>query len=444
MPVTRKVEHRDVPISDLIPYERNPRKNDKAVKKVAASLEQFGLVKNSVVVDEDMVLITGHTTLKAMRSLGWVTCPAVTQVFGLTEEEKRAYRIADNKLGELAEWDLELLAGELASLDEVGFDAELTGFDTDALAEMYPPEKPEVTEDDYEPPVEIETSIQRGDLFRLGRHRLLCGDSTSAEDVGRLMDGKKAIGCVTSPPYAEQRKQQYGGIPADEYWVWFSKIQAAVKSALSDRGNFFLNIKPHVEQKQRHLYVFDLVCSMVREEGWLFVDEYCWLRTGIPQQVVNRFKNAFEPVYWFAKTEDFVFYPEAVRHKSDSVPVALGPGAGNTSAAKRQGKGGGAIQGNAIVEGMAYPSNVLNFKQNAEAIGHPAAYPVQLPSFFIQAYSLPGDVWYEPFLGSGTTIVACEQLGRTCYGMEISPQYCQVIIDRWEKLTGQKAEKVDA
>jgi len=90
MPVTRKVEHRDVPISDLIPYERNPRKNDKAVKKVAASLEQFGLVKNSVVVDENMVLITGHTTLKAMQSLGWTACPAVTQVYGLTEEEKRA------------------------------------------------------------------------------------------------------------------------------------------------------------------------------------------------------------------------------------------------------------------------------------------------------------------------------------------------------------------
>jgi len=201
MPVTRKVELRDVPISDLIPYERNPRKNDKAVKKVAASLEQFGLVKNSVVVDEDMVLITGHTTLKAMQSLGWTACPAVTQVYGLTEEEKRAYRIADNKLGELAEWDLDLLAGELASLDEVGFDVELTGFDTDALAELGLPEKLDVAEDDYEPPVEIETSIQRGDLFRLGRHRLLCGDSTSAEDVGRLMEGKKADLLLTDPPY---------------------------------------------------------------------------------------------------------------------------------------------------------------------------------------------------------------------------------------------------
>ena len=139
MPVTRKVEHRDVPISDLIPYERNPRKNDKAVKKVAASLEQFGLVKNSVVVDEDMVLITGHTTLKAMQSLGWKTCPAVTQVSGLTEEEKVAYRIADNRLGEEAEWDLDLLAGELASLDGAGFDIDLTGFSSEDLPKPEPP-----------------------------------------------------------------------------------------------------------------------------------------------------------------------------------------------------------------------------------------------------------------------------------------------------------------
>ena len=107
MPVTEKRELKDVPLDNLIPYERNPRKNDKAIKKVAASLEQFGLVKNSVVVDEDMVLITGHTTTKAMRSLKWPTCPEVTQVFGLTEEEKKAYRIADNRLSEEAEWDRE-------------------------------------------------------------------------------------------------------------------------------------------------------------------------------------------------------------------------------------------------------------------------------------------------------------------------------------------------
>ena len=154
--ITAKKELHDVPISDLTPYERNPRKNDKAVKKVAASLERFGLVKNSVVVDEDMVLITGHTTLKAMQSLGWKICPAVTQVFGLTEEEKRAYRIADNKLGELAEWDDELLALEFEDLMDMEFDLSLTGFSDTEIDFRFPeipdsePEYDESIADDVE------------------------------------------------------------------------------------------------------------------------------------------------------------------------------------------------------------------------------------------------------------------------------------------------------
>jgi len=154
--ITAKKELIDVPISDLTPYERNPRKNDEAVKKVAVSLEQFGLVKNSVVVDEDMVLITGHTTLKAMQSLGWKTCPAVTQVFGLSEEEKVAYRIADNKLGELAEWDLELLALEFEDLMDMEFDLSLTGFSDTEIDFRFPeipdsePEYDESIADDVE------------------------------------------------------------------------------------------------------------------------------------------------------------------------------------------------------------------------------------------------------------------------------------------------------
>ena len=131
MPITKKRELSNVPISKLMPYAKNPRKNDAAVQRVAKSLEEFGLVKNSIVVDEDMVLITGHTTTKAMQVLGWENAPEVTQVFGLTATQKQAYRIADNKLGELAEWDTELLGMELDELRGLDFDIELTGFDDD-------------------------------------------------------------------------------------------------------------------------------------------------------------------------------------------------------------------------------------------------------------------------------------------------------------------------
>jgi site-specific DNA-methyltransferase (adenine-specific) len=396
--ITAKQEHIDVPISNLIPYERNPRKNDKAVKKVAASLEQFGLVKNSVVVDENMVLLTGHTTLKAMQSLGWKTCPAVTQVFGLTEEEKVAYRIADNKLGELAEWDLELLAGELASLDEVGFDAELTGFDTDALAEMYPPEKLDVAEDDYEPPVEIETSIQRGDLFRLGRHRLLCGDSTSAEDVGRLMDGKRADLLLTDPPYGVS----YVGKTKDALTI---ENDALTEEGLEEliRGAFSIaetNCRPGA---------YWYATAPPGPLHLLFADD--WKARGILRQIMVWVKDSM------------VLGHSEYHYQHEPILFGWMPGERYKNPDRTR-------------------TTVWECPRPNASREHPTMKPVALWARAIQDGSREADLVFDPFLGSGTTLVACEQLGRTCYGMEISPQYCQVIIDRWEKLTGQKAEKV--
>jgi site-specific DNA-methyltransferase (adenine-specific) len=411
MPVTRKVELRDVPISDLIPYERNPRKNDKAVKKVAASLEQFGLVKNSVVVDEDMVLITGHTTLKAMQSLGWTACPAVTQVYGLTEEEKRAYRIADNKLGELAEWDLDLLAGELASLDEVGFDVELTGFDTDALAEMYPLEKLEVAEDDYEPPVEIETSIQRGDLFRLGRHRLLCGDSTRAEDVGRLMDGKKADLLLTDPPYGVSYASKNEFLNAlDEG----NRVQTAIENdhkKPEEMSAFwvaaFTTVREHMRPGASY-YVTgpqggDLLLFLLalKEGGFPLRHMLIWAKNN---HVLGR--------------SDYHYKHEPIIY--------------------------GWVEGAHTFYGGRSETSLWTIDKPHKSDLHPTMKPVALFAKAVENSTKSGETVLDPFLGSGTTLIACEQLGRTCYGMEISPQYCQVIIDRWEKLTGQKVEKVDA
>ena len=166
--ITEKRELKNVPLADLVPYARNPRKNDPAVQRVAASLKEYGLVKNSIVVDEDMVLITGHTTMKAMQALKWATAPEVTQVFGLTEAQKKAYRIADNKLGELAAWDDELLALELDDLKVLDFDLDLTGFDTKELAKILDAEK-EATDDDFEPPATVETDIQRQNMIGITR-----------------------------------------------------------------------------------------------------------------------------------------------------------------------------------------------------------------------------------------------------------------------------------
>lgn len=377
----------NVPLDDLKPYENNPRKNDMAVAKVAASLKEFTYAKVSVLVDENMTLLAGHTTLKAMRSLGWKTCPEVKQVFGWSEAEKRAYRIADNKLGELAEWDLDLLAGELASLDEVGFDAELTGFDTDALAEMYPPEKLEVAEDDYEPPVEIETSIQRGDLFRLGRHRLLCGDSTSAEDVGRLMEGKKADLCMTDPPYG-----------ADIQYATYDDTQGALIELI---GGFF----PLAEKHCKLIALTPGINNLwhYKKPDWVL----CWFYGAGTGRTPWGF-TTWQPIMVWGKCPK----------------LAAGEGC--------------------HPDGFQYMMSRDDAHEN-KCLGHACPKPLSVWRRFIERLSnKKTELIYDPFSGSGTTLIACEQLGLTCYGMEISPQYCQVIIDRWERLTGQKAEKVDA
>jgi hypothetical protein len=179
-------------------------------------------------------------------------------------------------------------------------------------------------------------------------------------------------------------------------------------------------------------------------------DRFCWERNGIPKGVTRRFKNQFEPIYQFAKGE-WKMRPDAVRHESASVPKARGKGAGNTSWAKHQGnesihmyghqgEKGFEWFGDNIEEGLAYPGNRLpTFASSHEALGHAAAYPVGLPEFFIKAYTDKGDTVFDPFMGSGSTLMAAERTGRRGFGTELSPIYCDVIVKRWQDFTGKQA-----
>jgi DNA modification methylase len=412
---------------------KHSRRNLDAIK---ASLRKFGQQK-PIVVDAKGIVLAGNGTLTAAQELGWTEIQIVrTELAGV---EATAFAIADNRTAELAEWEEDKLSQVLQSLKVE--DADLlaaTGYDAAEVDKM---SKAEVSEDEVpEPPAEPITKA--GDLWILGEHRLLCGDSTKSDDVERLMDGQLINLAFTSPPYASQRKYDessgFKPIPPNEFVKWFEPIAANVKDRLAKDGSWFVNIKPAADGLDTSLYVFDLVCAHVRQWGWRFATEFCWERTGIPQQVVRRFKNQFEPVYQFALNE-WKIYPEAVRHQSHNVPKAKGKGAGDTNAARRQGVAS-AVDGNEVAEGMAYPGNRLpTFSSTHTALGHSAAFPVGLPSFFIKAYTDQSDNVYEPFCGSGTTVIAAEQLGRKCYGMEISPAYCDVIVQRWENLTGKKA-----
>ena len=382
--ITAKKELIDVPISDLTPYERNPRKNDEAVKKVAASLEQFGLVKNSVVVDENMVLITGHTTLKAMRSLGWATCPAVTQVFGLTEAQKKAYRIADNKLGELAEWDLELLALELDDLKILNFDLDQTGFDDKELGKILDAGK-EASEDDYEPPVEVETDIQRGDLFRLGRHRLLCGDATSVEDVGRLMDGKKADLLLTDPPYGVS---------------YASKNEFL--NAL-DKGN-------HVQTEIENDHKTPEEMSAFWVAAFTTVREH--MRPGASYYVTGALTGDFSLFLLALKEGGFPLRHVLIWVKNNHV---LGQ---SDYHYKHEPIIYGWVEGAHTFYGGPSETSLWSIDKPHKSELHPTMKPVALFAKAIKNSTKSGETVLDPFLGSGTTLIACEQLGRTCYGME--------------------------
>ena len=427
-------------VADLIPYVRNSRTHsDAQVAQIAASIKEFGWT-NPILIDGENGIIAGHGRLLAARKLGQDKVPVI-ELAHMTDAQKRAYVIADNQLAMNAGWDTSMLTLELGDLQAEGFDLELLGFDAAELEKLMQPEQVEgLTDENDVPEMPDEPKTKPGDIYQLGNHRLMCGDCKSFSDVQKLLDKKNINLVVTSPPYASQRTYDEGSgfkpIHPDEFVNWYQDVASNIMANLTDDGSYFCNIKPNAEGIQRELYVFDLVLAHVREWGWNFADEFCWERAGIPQQVARRFKNQFEPIYHFTKGE-WKFRPESVKHESKSVPKAKGKGAGNTSAAKRQGHVS-AVDGNEVSAGMAYPGNRLPTFQS-EALGHPAAYPVGLPEFFIKAYTDREDVVFDPFMGSGSTLIATEKHGRIACGMELSPRYCDVIVKRWEDFTGKQA-----
>lgn len=455
-----------VPVSRLRHLDRNPRRGD--VDAVARSYERFGQRK-PVVARRDGTVIAGNHQLAAARRLGWSRI-AVVWVDD-DDTTASAYALADNRLGDLGTYDSEILADLIAEVRSSDEDLlSIAGYSTTDLDEILSavsssPLEPVPTE----PPLSAQTRriVEPGDVWRLGPHRLLCGDSRSADDVARLLDGATINLAVTSPPYADRRKYDettaFRPISPADYVEWFSPVAANVAAHLADDGSWIVNIKAGSDGLDRDLYVMDLVIAHVREWAWHLGDEFCWERTGVPKQPRRRFKNQWEPVFQFARA-DWKFRPDNVRHRSDNAVIPRDPGAGDTGwrdrqdsprddlfagqrSSRRRGAGigtasdrqgvAGAVEGADLGEGFAYPGNRLpTFVGTHEATGHSAAFPVGLPDFFIRAYTDPGDRIFDPFCGSGSTILAAEQTERIGYGMEISPAYCDIICARYQRHTG--------
>lgn len=444
-----------VAVSEIKPHPNNARLGN--VDAIAESIRANGFYGTVIVRKSTGHILAGTHRWKAAQQAGLDEIP----VTFVDVDAKTAKRImlADNRTSDLATYDDSSLADLLRSIGDLSG----TGWTDDDLARLLADVAPiDVIEEEETSPVEINTlpSIAKaGDLWLLGPHRLICGDSRNPDDVARLLDGATINLGVTSPPYADRRKYDetsgFKPIPPDEYVEWFVPIAANVARHLAEDGSWIVNIKAGAEGLDRDLYVMDLVIAHVRAWGWHFGDEYCWERVGVPKQPAMRFKNQWEPIYQFSRGR-WKFRPENVRHASedamtydpeynyiaerrqgDGTPMRR-KGRGNTSWQGRQGQAGGAFPDyDEVKDGFAYPGNRLpNYNGSHEATGHSAAYPVGLPAFFIKAYTDPGDVIYDPFTGSGSSLLAAHQTERIGYGVEISPAYVDIICNRFERHTG--------
>ena len=432
-----------VSLDRLIPYARNSRTHsDEQVAQVAASIREFGFT-NPVLIDGEGGIIAGHGRVMAARKLGMDKVPCI-RLSHLTEAQRRAYIIADNKLALNAGWDDAMLALEFKDLQDLGFDVELTGFgigDIDELLAELDATPEGATDADETPPVQAEAVSKPGDVWMLGKHRIMCGDSTDSGSVARLMNGQTINLAFTSPPYASQRDYDassgFKPIKAETYVEWFEQIQKNISANLAEDGSFFLNIKPASDGLSTQTYVLKLVLAHVENWGWNFATEFCWERNGIPGKPARRFKNQFEPIYQFTKNE-WKFRPENVMHESSGVREYSPDNHWANGLKNSQGTTGNGWK-NLPKKGFAYPGNRLPVFKSSGQDGHGAAFPVGLPTFFIKAYTDEGEKIFEPFSGSGTTIIAAEQTGRVCFAMELSPQYVDVAVRRWQNFTGKRA-----
>jgi site-specific DNA-methyltransferase (adenine-specific) len=374
-------------IDEIKPYEKNPRKNDEAVKYVAESIKQFGF-KVPIVIDKDGIIVAGHTRYKAAKKLNLKEVPCIV-ADDLTDEQVKAFRLADNKVAEKAEWDFDLLDTELDDL----IDFDMTGFGFDEAVEDEPVE---VVEDDFEAELTEEPYVKLGDLYQLGNHRLLCGDSTVLTDVERLLGGSQADLLLTDPPY----NVDYEGKTKEKLKIQNDKM---------DNDNF----------RQFLVDAFSNA-DAVMKQGAVF---YIW---HADSEGYN-FRGACYDVGWKVRQcliwakNSMVMGRQDYQWKHEPCLYGWKDGAGHLWASDRK------------------QTTILNFERPTKNDIHPTMKPIALFDYQIKNNTKGGDVVLDLFGGSGTTIMACEQNGRRAYCMEFDPRYVQAIIERWENFTGEKA-----
>ena len=421
-------------LTQLRPYEHNPRLNDEAVDVVAASIREFGF-RQPIVVDEDGVIIVGHTRYKAAQKLGLDKVP-VHVAKGLTPEQIKAYRIADNKTSEIAEWNYELLPLELSQLKEANFDLGLLGFDADELAEIMDPGVRNGLTDPDEVPAPPDAAItQPGDLWILGDHRLLCGDSSKVEALDYLLNGQPIQLVNTDPPYnvkVEPRSNNAHVSGTNGLRNLHQKHKTTDTLRAKDRplANDFVSD----EEFDRLVDAWFANISRVLQPGRAF---YIW-GGGYPGS--GGAKGNHETYPQFMRMHDLKYAQLIIWDKQHPVLT------------RKDFMGAHESCFYGWREGAAHvylgPNNATDLwqvkKVNPQSMVHLTEKPVELAVRAMQYSSRTGDNVLDLFAGSGSTLMGAEQTGRHAFLMELDPLYCDVIVQRWEKFTGRKAERVSS
>lgn len=418
-----------LPLSDLAPYPKNARTHSpEQIEQVAASIREFGFT-NPLLIDEQNVIIAGHCRASAASSLGMAEVPTI-RLEGLTAAQKRAYRLADNRIALSGGWSDELLRSELFDLQFDGFDLGLTGFSELELAGLLTPRTEGLTDPDEVPDAPPDPVSRQGDVWCLGRHRLMCGDSTSAEDVAELSCGALADLCFTSPPYLQQRDYKNAG------GDWDTLMQG-VFSALpvKDEAQLLVNLGM-VHRDGEWLPYWDGWIAWMREKGWRRFGWYVWDKlAGPPGDWNGRLAPAHEWVFHFNRT--------AERARKTAIKKRVEYNAKGTGLRRADGSMSGVSNRASSLQTHKIPDSVIRISphmaRGAIENNHPAIFPVDLVSEMLTAFSDPDDIVYEPFCGSGTQIISAQKNGRTCMAMEIAPTYVDVAIQRWQNFTGQQA-----
>jgi DNA modification methylase len=406
-----KIEQRAV--ETLIPYINNSRKHsDEQVAQIAASIKEFGWT-NPILVDGANGLIAGHGRLLAARKLGMAKVPVI-ELAHLSENQKKALIIADNKLALNSDWDNNLLMIELQELNNEDYDLSVLGFNQDELDALLNPIEPTtgLTDEDAVPDVPDEPKTKPGDIYILGNHRLMCGDSTSIDDVEKLMDGEIADFMFTSPPYNAGDSEKLSGNThtddnkyatyrddksSDEYldllcgftnaWMTCTKVMAINLQQLAGNKIAFIEYLYHYKNN--------------------FIDMAIWNKGhGAPAMAKNVMNSAFEYVIFLSKEQN----PSRAFEISD-------------------------FRGT-VKNVYDAPPN----RNNEFSSVHAATFPIHLPEWGITTFTKNKTIIADCFGGTGTTLIVCEKHNRKARLMELDPKYCDVIVKRWEEFTGKKAK----